>query len=65
MTTCPGTSTGPQALGEMWTPGEDASVVGFAIRESSRCCSMTHAGMLSPWNGTIAERCATSCGASP
>ena len=44
---------GPQALGEMWTPGEDARVVGFAIRESSRCCAMTHAGMQSPWYHTL------------
>lgn len=46
---------GPQALGEMWTPGEDARVVGFAIRESSRCCSMTHTGMRSPWYHTLAS----------
>ena len=46
---------GPQALGEMWTTGEDARVVGFAIRESSRCCSMSHSGMQSPWYGTIAS----------
>jgi len=32
---------GSQALGEMWTPRDDARVVGFAIRENSRCCSMT------------------------
>lgn len=44
---------GPQALGEMWTPGEDARVVGFAVRESSRCCSMSHSGMSSPWYGTL------------
>ena len=44
---------GPLALGEMWTPGEDARVVGFAIRESSRCCAMTHAGMQSPWYHTL------------
>ena len=44
---------GPQALGEMWTPGDDARVVGFAIRESSRCCAMTHSGMQSPWYGTL------------
>lgn len=44
---------GPQALGEMWTPGEDVRVVGFAIRESSRCCAMTHAGMQSPWYHTL------------
>lgn len=46
---------GPQALGEMWTPGDDARVVGFAIRETSRCCSMSHAGMQSPWYGTLVE----------
>ncbi len=46
---------GPQALGEMWTPGEDARVVGFAIRENRRCCKMSHAGMQSPWYGTLAE----------
>jgi hypothetical protein len=46
---------GPQALGEMWTPGEDASVVGFAIRESSRCCAMTHTGMRSPWYHTLVQ----------
>ena len=46
---------GPQALGEMWTPGEDAHVVGFAIRENQRCCSMSHAGMQSPWYGTLVE----------
>lgn len=44
---------GTEALGEMWTPGEDASVVGFAIRESSRCCSMSHQGMRSPWYHTL------------
>lgn len=46
---------GPQALGEMWTPGEDTRVVGFAIRETERCCSMSHAGMRSPWYGTLAR----------
>ena len=46
---------GPQALGEMWTPGDDAHVVGFAIRENQRCCSMSHAGMQSPWYGTLSE----------
>ena len=44
---------GPEALGEMWTPAEDAEVVGFAIRETSRCCSMSHAGMVSPWYVTL------------
>ena len=46
---------GSQALGEMWTTGQDARVVGFAIRENSRCCSMSHSGMQSPWYGTIAS----------
>jgi hypothetical protein len=46
---------GSEALGEMWTPGADARVVGFAIRESSRCCAMTHAGMRSPWYHTLAH----------
>lgn len=46
---------GSEALGEMWTPGADARVVGFAIRESSRCCAMTHAGMRSPWYHTLAR----------
>jgi hypothetical protein len=42
------------ALGTMWHEGDaDAVVYGFAIRESSRCCSMTHAGMVSPWHDTI------------
>ncbi len=45
---------GKDALGTMWHEGtEDAQVVGFAIRESSRCCSMTHAGMRSPWYATL------------
>ena len=39
----------------MWHPGaDDAQVVGFAIRESGRCCSMTHGGMRSPWHATLA-----------
>jgi hypothetical protein len=46
---------GAEALGTMTTPGEDARVVGFAIRESSRCCSMTHAGMQSPWYHTLLQ----------
>ena len=45
---------GKDALGTMWHEGtEDAQVVGFAIRESSRCCSMTHSGMRSPWYATL------------
>ncbi len=46
---------GSEALGSMTTPGEDARVVGFAIRESSRCCSMTHSGMQSPWYHTLVK----------
>ena len=46
---------GSEALGTMTTPGDDARVVGFAIRESSRCCSMTHAGMQSPWYHTLLQ----------
>ena len=46
---------GSEALGTMSTPGEDARVVGFAIRESSRCCAMTHAGMQSPWYHTLLQ----------
>lgn len=46
---------GSEALGTMATPGEDARVVGFAIRESSRCCAMTHAGMQSPWYHTLLQ----------
>ena len=46
---------GKDALGTMWHEGtEDAQVVGFAIRESSRCCSMSHSGMRSPWYATLA-----------
>ena len=45
---------GKDALGTMWHEGtEDAQVVGFAIRESSRCCAMTHSGMQSPWHATL------------
>ncbi len=45
---------GKDALGTMWHPGaEDAQVVGFAIRESSRCCAMSHSGMRSPWYATL------------
>jgi hypothetical protein len=45
---------GRDALGTMWHPGtEDAQVVGFAIRESSRCCAMSHSGMRSPWHATL------------
>ena len=45
---------GKDALGTMWHEGtEDAQVVGFAIRENSRCCSMTHSGMRSPWYATL------------
>ena len=45
---------GKDALGTMWHPGtDDAQVVGFAIRESGRCCAMTHAGMQSPWHATL------------
>jgi hypothetical protein len=46
---------GSEALGEMSTPGADASVVGFAIRESSRCCAMSHQGMRSPWSHTLRQ----------
>jgi hypothetical protein len=46
---------GSEALGTMSTPGEDARVVGFAIRESSRCCSMSHAGMRSPWYHSLVQ----------
>ena len=53
--TCPSMPTGSEALGTMSTPGEDARVVGFAIRESSRCCAMTHAGMQSPWYHTLLQ----------
>lgn len=46
---------GKDALGTMWHPGtQDAQVVGFAIRESSRCCAMSHSGMQSPWYATLA-----------
>jgi hypothetical protein len=46
---------GKDALGTMWHEGTgDAQVVGFAIREPSRCCSMSHSGMLSPWHATLA-----------
>jgi hypothetical protein len=46
---------GHDALGTMWHEGaEDAVAVGFAIREASRCCAMTHAGMRSPWHATMA-----------
>jgi len=46
---------GKDALGTMWHAGtEDAQVVGFAIRESSRCCAMSHSGMRSPWYATLA-----------
>ena len=45
---------GKDALGTMWHPGtEDAQVVGFAIREPSRCCAMSHSGMQSPWHATL------------
>jgi len=53
MTDIPYDEYGLEALGEMWTPAEDAEVVGFAIRETSRCCSMSHAGMISPWYVTL------------
>jgi len=53
MTDVPYDEFSHDALGEMWTPGEDAQVVGFAIRESSRCCAMTHSGMISPWYSTL------------
>ena len=46
---------GSEALGTMSTPGEDVRVVGFAIRESSRCCSMSHSGMRSPWYHTLVQ----------
>jgi hypothetical protein len=45
---------GKDALGTMWHEGTaDAQVVGFAIRESSRCCAMSHSGMRSPWYATL------------
>lgn len=41
---------GKDALGTMWHEcTEDAQVIGFAIRESSRCCSMSHSGIGVPW----------------
>ena len=45
---------GPQALGEMWTPGDDATVISLAIREAKTCCAMTHPGMDSIWYHTLA-----------
>lgn len=52
------------ALGAMWHPGDrDAQVVGFAVRSSDRCCSMTHAGMVSPWHATLSgDRIAAMAG---
>ena len=44
---------GKDALGEMWTPGEDAVIVSIAIRERERCCSMSHLGMVSRWYHTL------------
>ncbi|MEA2026562.1 MAG: hypothetical protein U9O18_07710, partial [Chloroflexota bacterium] len=44
---------GPQALGEMWTPGDDATVISLAIRETKTCCAMTHPGMESIWYSTL------------
>jgi hypothetical protein len=54
LTDLPYDEYGKDALGTMWHEGtEDAQVVGFAIRESSRCCAMTHSGMRSPWYATL------------
>lgn len=54
MTDLPYDEYGKDALGTMWHEGaDDATVVGFAIRESGRCCAMTHSGMLSPWHATL------------
>jgi hypothetical protein len=44
---------GKDALGEMWTPGDDAVVFSLAIREQERCCSMNHPGMSSRWYHTL------------
>lgn len=54
MTDLPYDEYGRDALGTMWHEGaDDATVVGFAVRESGRCCAMTHSGMLSPWHATL------------
>jgi len=44
---------GKDALGEMWTPGEDAVIFSLAIREQDRCCAMSHPGMRSRWYHTL------------
>jgi hypothetical protein len=46
---------GSEALGEMWTPGEDVVIFSLAIRERSRCCAMSHQGMVSRWYHTLSS----------
>lgn len=49
----PWTKFGKDALGEMWTPGEDAVVFSLAVLEQERCCAMSHPGMRSRWYRTL------------